>query len=61
MTDRGRPVALLVPTREDPWEELVVSGQVIMASGDGNVLDELPGDYGVEVSARLAAIRDDER
>jgi prevent-host-death family protein len=61
VTDRGRPVALLVPTREDRWEELISSGQVVAATGDGDVLDEAPGDYGVDASARLAAMRDDER
>jgi prevent-host-death family protein len=61
VTDRGRPVALLVPTREDPWDELVASGQVITASGDGHVLDDPPGRYNIEASAELAAIRGDER
>ena len=61
VTDRGRPVALLVPTPEDPWRELVASGQVIVARGEGGVLDDAPLDYGVDASARLAAMRTDER
>ncbi len=61
VTDRGRPVALLVPTREDGWEQLVASGQVLPASGQGHLLDEAPKDYGVEASARLDAMRDEER
>ncbi len=61
VTDRGRPVALLVPTPEDPWRELVASGQVIAASGEGDVLDDAPADYGIDASARLAALRADER
>ncbi|HEX2702072.1 MAG TPA: type II toxin-antitoxin system prevent-host-death family antitoxin [Solirubrobacteraceae bacterium] len=61
VTDRGRPVALLVPTPGDPWRELVASGQVIVASGEGDVLDDAPVDYGIDASARLAAIRFDER
>ena len=61
VTDRGRPVALLVPTPEDPWQELVASGQVIAASGGGDVTDDAPIDYGIDASARLAAMRADER
>jgi prevent-host-death family protein len=61
VTDRGRPVALLVPTHEDRWEDLVARGQVLAATGAGNVIDEAPGDYGIDASARLAAMRADER
>jgi prevent-host-death family protein len=61
VTDRGRPVALLVPTREDPWDELVATGQVITASGGGHVLDEAPGTYNIDASAELLAIRGNER
>jgi prevent-host-death family protein len=61
ITDRGRSVALLVPSREDHWETLVASGQVVAGTGDGGVLDEAPGDYGVDASARLTAMRVDER
>ena len=61
VTDRGRPVALLVPTREDRWQELVASGQVLAATGEGDVIDEAPSDYGIDASARLAAMRAEER
>jgi prevent-host-death family protein len=61
VTDRGRPVALLVPTRENYWEDLLASGRVIAATVEGSVLDEPPGDYGVDASAELEALRDDER
>jgi prevent-host-death family protein len=61
VTDRGRPVALLVPTPEDPWRELVATGQVIVASGHGEVTDDAPVDYGIDAAARLAAMRADER
>ena len=60
VTDRGRPVALLVPTGKDRWHDLVASGQVLAASGEGHVADDAPGDYGVLASARLAAMRDDQ-
>jgi antitoxin (DNA-binding transcriptional repressor) of toxin-antitoxin stability system len=61
VTDRGRPVALLVPTRGDRWQDLVTSGHVLAASGEGTVVDDPPGEYGVDASARLAAMRDAER
>lgn len=61
VTDRGRPVALLVPAREDHWQRLVASGQVLAATGEGDVVDDEPGDYGIDASARLAAMRAEER
>ena len=61
VTDRGRPVALLVPTHEDRWQNLVASGQVLAATGKGDLVDEAPNDYGIDASARLAAMRTDER
>ncbi|HEY5302957.1 MAG TPA: type II toxin-antitoxin system prevent-host-death family antitoxin [Acidimicrobiales bacterium] len=61
VTDRGRPVALLVPTKDDPWEELLASGQVIEATGVGSVLDERPANFGIAASEQLSALRDDER
>jgi prevent-host-death family protein len=59
VTDRVRPVALLVPTGKVRWQDLVASGQVLAATGAGDVVDDAPGDYGVRDSARLAAMRDD--
>jgi prevent-host-death family protein len=61
VTDRGRPVALLVPAREDRWEQLIASGQIVAATGEGDVADEPPADHGVDASARLAAMRAEER
>jgi len=60
VTDRGRPVALLVPTHRDRWQDLIASGRVLAATGEGDVVDDAPGDYGIHASARLAAMRDDE-
>jgi prevent-host-death family protein len=59
VTDRGRPVALLVPAQRDRWHDLVATGQEIEATGDGDILDDPPLDDGIDVSARLAAMRDD--
>ncbi len=60
VTDRGRSVALLVPTHQDRWLDLVATGQVVAAAIEGNVVDEAPDDYGIDASAQLAAMRDDE-
>ena len=61
VTDRGRPVAMLVPVRGDVWKDLLASGRVVGPTEDGDVLDEAPTDYGIDASASLAAIRQDER
>ena len=61
VTDRGRPVALLIPTPGNRWQELVATGQVVAASGSGDLIDDPPVDFGVDASGRLAALRADER
>ncbi len=61
VTDRGRPVALLVPVATGQWHALLTSGRVSPPSGEGDVLDEAPSDYGIDASAQLLAMRDDER
>jgi prevent-host-death family protein len=60
-TDRGRPIARLVPTPRDTWQELVDRGWVIEASAGGGVLDDEPIDAGIDASARLEGLRADER
>ena len=40
VTERGRPIALLAPTPPDRWTEMVASGQIIEAHGEGNVIDD---------------------
>jgi len=61
VTDRGRPVARLVPIGADVWTDLVASGKVILASTDSDLADEPPGEYGIDASNALAAMREDER
>jgi hypothetical protein len=39
----------------------VASGQVLAATGEGHVVDDAPNDYGIDASARLAAMRVEER
>jgi len=61
VTDRGRPVALLVPVGSDPWQELLAGGRVACPPDAADLLEEPPGDYGVAASAALAAARETER
>jgi prevent-host-death family protein len=61
VTDRGRLVARLVPAEGNTWEQLVASGAVLLAEPGGDLLDEPSADYGINASAELAAMRDDER
>ncbi len=61
VTDRGRPVAMLVPVRGDEWRDLIASGRVVPPTEDGDVLDEGPGDFGTDASDTLARMREDER
>jgi prevent-host-death family protein len=61
VTERGRPVALLVPTHQDFWLDLIASGQVAAATDGGHVLDEVPADFGVDASGELEVLRADER
>jgi len=61
VTDRGRPVARLVPITSDPWADMISSGRVTPAEDDTDIVDEEPGDYDVDASAILAAQRADER
>lgn len=61
VTDRGRPVAMLVPIVADPWTRLITSGRVTPPAAGGDVADEEPGEYGIDVSECLAALRAEER
>jgi prevent-host-death family protein len=61
VTDRGRAVALLIPIQGDHWQSLVARGQVLPADGPGTVLDEVPVDYGIDASRRLAELREGDR
>jgi prevent-host-death family protein len=61
VTDRGRPVARLVPVGTDTWADMVASGRVTPAEDVTDVAHEPPGEYGVEASAVLAAMRAEQR
>lgn len=61
VTDRGRPVALLVPIASDHWESMIETGRVVAPQELDDVVSEGPVDYGIDASAELAALRIDER
>jgi prevent-host-death family protein len=61
VTDRGRPVALLVPLGAEPWEVLLQRGLVHPPQDDADLLDEPAADYRIDASAALAAARAEER
>ncbi|HME49160.1 MAG TPA: type II toxin-antitoxin system prevent-host-death family antitoxin [Mycobacterium sp.] len=61
ITDRGRPVARLVPITDDPWLDLIHAGEVVPATGQANPRQFKPRDYGFSGSAALARLRSDER
>lgn len=56
VTDRGRPVAHLVPVPSEPWDI-----RILPPDNPGDVLDEPPEDFGLDVSAILARMRQEER
>lgn len=53
VTDRGRPVARLVPVVADRWEELLRSGWVVLPEDDSDLLAEGPSDFGLAVPRGL--------
>lgn len=61
VTDRGRAVALLTPLVTGDWERLVAAGQATEPMSAVDPRTVVPADRGVDVSARLAARRANER
>ena len=61
VTDRGRPVALLVPIGSDPWEELISQGRVIPARDTSSPADEPPLTVTSAPQPELAEMREGER
>jgi prevent-host-death family protein len=61
VTDRGRPVAHIVPAARNGWDDLVAAGRVTAAGDDTDITAEAPGDYGIDASAALEAMRATER
>ncbi|MBO0702896.1 MAG: type II toxin-antitoxin system prevent-host-death family antitoxin [Candidatus Dormibacteraeota bacterium] len=64
ITDRGRPVARLVPVMAlpEPLEQLVAEGRAVPATVWGPIpVPPVDAADGVDVAAELASLRDEER
>jgi prevent-host-death family protein len=64
ITDRGHPIARLVPVGNDrsTLAKLIAAGRAVAPTGGGQVpLPPKLGDEGVDAAAELAAMRDEER
>lgn len=64
ITDRGHPIARLVPVGDDrsALAKLVAAGRAVAPAGGGPVpLPPKLGDEGVDVASTLAEMRDEER
>ena len=61
VTDRGRPVAMLVPLRGQEWDALLAGNRVLQPEDAADLADEPPVDYGVDASSILRSMRDEER
>ncbi len=61
ITDRGHPIARLVPTTGDPWRDLISAGEVVEAAHRLCVDDIKPAAYPHSASEALERLRDDER
>ena len=61
ITDRGHPVARLVPITGDPWQDLISAGEVVKAARPVSVDDIEPAAYPYSASQTLERLRSDER
>jgi prevent-host-death family protein len=61
ITDRGHPVARLVPITSDPWKDLISTGEVVEAARPMNIDDLKPAAYAHSASETLERLRHDER
>lgn len=61
VTQRGRLVARIVPAVEDPWQDLILRGEVIPAESSERLLDVTPLDCGLDLTGALRELRADER
>ena len=61
ITDRGHPVARLVPITGDPWDDLISAGEVVTTTRPMNLDDLHPAVYPHSASETLERLRADER
>ena len=53
VTDRGRPVAMLVPVRGAAWDDLLASNRVLQPEDVTDLADDPPANYGIDASSAL--------
>lgn len=61
VTDRGRPVARLVPIQSTSWDDLLTSQRVAAPTDPDDILDEEPFEYGLDATGALESMRHTER
>jgi prevent-host-death family protein len=62
ITNRGRPIARIVPLTVDAMTELIASGAVLPPIVAGPIqLPTVPADPGVDAGQVVSALRDEER
>lgn len=61
VTDRGRPIATLIPPQQHPWDDLKAAGSVLPATKRLLDIEPLPRADGPSLSDALAADRADDR
>jgi prevent-host-death family protein len=61
ITDRGRPVARLVPVTGDPWQDLANAGEIALATHPLKAGDIKPTNYPHSATEALEQLRRDER
>jgi len=62
ITNRGRPIARLVPVTTDVMADLVASGVVVPPTITGPIpMPTVPAEPGPEAGALVSALRDEER
>jgi hypothetical protein len=50
-----------MPVAGDTWHEMIAAGEVQLAEEGRDILTEPPGDYDVDASAELSAMRKHDR
>ena len=61
ITDRGRPIARLVPITNDDWVNMIAAGEIVPADPDIDVRDVEPLAVDVNASEILRELREHER
>jgi prevent-host-death family protein len=61
ITDRGRPIARLVPITDDPWQDLINAGEVVPRTGRLDIREMTPDSHDFSASEALEQLRSAER